>query len=297
MRVALVIDETDWHARALLAAFAARGVRAVPMRLADCAFDTTRPHGVTLPGFEAALPDAMLVRSFGGGGFEAVTRRLGLLHALAGLGVLIWNDARAIERCVDKSTTSFLLARDGIATPPTWTVEGIDAARAVAARETAGGARLVCKPLFGAQGVGLRLVAGPDDLPPPDAVGDTYHLQRYVPTGADPLGAALFCDHRLFVVGGAVAAAMTRRAPHWITNIRRGARPEALTPDGVLCSLAIRAAASVGASYAGVDIVRDAEGRAMVLEVNSMPGWKGLQGVTDTDIAGGLASALLAARR
>ena len=46
--------------------------------------------------------------------------RLGVLHALRELGVMVWNDARAIERCVDKSMTSFLLARAGIPTPATW---------------------------------------------------------------------------------------------------------------------------------------------------------------------------------
>ena len=293
MRVALVVDELDWHARALLAAFAALGAEAVTVRLPDCRFDSGAAHGLTLPGFGDALPDALLVRSFGGGGFEAVTRRLGLLHALHGLGVTVWNDARAIERCVDKSTTSFLLARDGIPTPPTWTVEGIAAARDVVAREAAlPDRKLVCKPLFGAQGVGLRLVAAVADLPPPDAVGDVYHLQRYVPTGAMD-----FCDHRLFVVAGAAVAGMTRRAPHWITNIRRGARPERLEPDAALAALAVRAAAAVGASYAGVDILRDVTGRAMVLEVNSMPGWKGLQSVAELDIAGRIAASLLAALR
>jgi glutathione synthase/RimK-type ligase-like ATP-grasp enzyme len=45
--------------------------------------------------------------------------RLGILHALRELGVMVWNDARAIERCVDKSMTSFLLARSAIPTPDT----------------------------------------------------------------------------------------------------------------------------------------------------------------------------------
>lgn len=290
MRIALVADQADWQARALRRAFTERGAEAVPTRLAECAFDTTRPHGLHLPGFDEGLPDAVLVRSFGGGGFEAVTRRLGLLHALRELGVPVWNDARAIERCVDKSTTCHLLARDGIAVPDTWTVEGTAAARAVVARETTDGARLVCKPLFGAQGAGLVLVDGPAALPDPAAVGEVYHLQRYVPTGTER-----FHDHRLFVIGATVVAAMTRRAAHWVTNVRRGATPEPLAPDAELSALAVAATRCVGAGYAGVDLLRDARGRAMVLEVNSMPGWRGLQSVSATDIAGRLAQALLAA--
>ena len=58
---------------------------------------------------------------------------LGVLHALRELGVMVWNDARAIERCVDKSTTTFFLQRAGIPTPWTWTGAGREAAEAIAA--------------------------------------------------------------------------------------------------------------------------------------------------------------------
>ena len=49
--------------------------------------------------------------------------------------------------------------------------------------------------------------------------------------------------------------------------------------------------------YAGVDIIRDAEGRAFVLEVNSMPAWKALQGVSTIDIAQVLIDEFLARLR
>ncbi len=157
MRVALAIDELDWHASALLAALSAAAVEVVTLRLADCAFDGTRPCGLALPGFEGEnLPDGMLVRAISAGSFEAVTRRLGVLHALRELGVVVWNDARAIERCVDKSATTFLALRAGLPVPQTWAVEGLDSARRVVAEQA--GSRLVQKPLFGQQGNGLRLI-------------------------------------------------------------------------------------------------------------------------------------------
>ena len=58
--------------------------------------------------------------------------------------------------------------------------------------------------------------------------------------------------------------------------------------------LAIRAAAAVGASFAGVDILHGADGHPTVLEVNSMPAWSGLQSVVAVDIADAIAAALLA---
>jgi glutathione synthase/RimK-type ligase-like ATP-grasp enzyme len=66
-----------------------------------------------------------------------------------------------------------------------------------------------------------------------------------------------------------------------------------LAPEPDLVDLALRAAACVGAHYAGVDMMRDRDGRALVLEVNSMPAWRGLQTVTEDPIAERLAAALL----
>jgi tetrahydromethanopterin:alpha-L-glutamate ligase len=289
LRLALIVDRIEWHSQGLVGAFADRGAEAVPVRLASCAFDTTARFGVVIPGFAPALPDAVMVRAVGGGSFEEVTRRLGILHGFRELGVPVWNDARAIERCVDKSMASFLLARAGLPTPPTWVVEGIDAAREVVARESGGG-KLVQKPLFGAQGRGLTLIATPEDLPAPEAVGRIYYLQRYVPAGSEG-----FQDYRLLVCRGEVVAAMTRRSAQWITNIGRGGRPEPVAPDAALSSLALRAAECIGADYAGVDLMRDAEGRLLVLEVNSMPGWRGLQQVSGFSIAQRIAASLLQA--
>ena len=66
-----------------------------------------------------------------GGNFEQVTLYLGVLHALRELGVRVWNDARAIERCVDKSTTTFVLQKAGIPTPRTWSGSSRDEAQAI----------------------------------------------------------------------------------------------------------------------------------------------------------------------
>jgi RimK family alpha-L-glutamate ligase len=287
--VALMGDRLDWHARKLMSALRARGAVPIPARLTDCRFDTRRPAGLVVAECGDRLPDAVLVRSMAGGSFEAVTLRLGILHALAEMGVVVWNNAKAIERCVDKSTTSFLLARAGIPTPATWAMESLAAAREIVQAETAHGP-LVLKPLFGSQGRGLRLIGGADDLPPPGEVaGGVYYLQRYVAIESDG-----FRDFRLLVSNGRVVAAMMRHAAHWITNVKRGGRPVAVVPDGAMKELALRAAAAVGAAFAGVDILYGTEGPT-VLEVNSMPAWSGLQKVASVDIAAVLAGDLLAA--
>src|SRR5712675_2218608 len=134
-RIGLVVDNLDWHARVLSRALTALGAATAPIRLTACGFATSSPTGLTIDGLGTALPEAIVVRSISGGSFEAVTLRLGILHAARDLGVMVWNDARAIERCVDKSMTSFLLHRAGLPTPPTWVMEEPAAAAALVERE------------------------------------------------------------------------------------------------------------------------------------------------------------------
>jgi len=55
-----------------------------------------------------------------------------------------------------------------------------------------------------------------------------------------------------------------------------------------------QAAAAVEADYAGVDLLPADDGRVFVVEVNGIPGWRGLQRTTETDIAGLIADHVVA---
>ena len=56
----------------------------------------------------------------------------------------------------------------------------------------------------------------------------------------------------------------------------------------------MRAAAAVGADYAGVDLLPSRDGEVFVLEVNGIPGWEGLQRATGIDVAGAIVDHLVA---
>lgn len=280
-QVAILGDDPDWHARRLSAALAIRGAKTRCVSLGECAFDVAGPvSGLVIPGYGDGLPDGALVRLISAGSLEQITLRLGILHALGDMDVPVYNDARAIERSVDKSMTSLLLRRAGLPTPPTWAAESRDFAQHVLAREIRAGEKLVLKPLFGSQGKGLRLLDSEAALPPAEETGGVYYLQRYVDTGEPD-----WHDFRVLVVRDRAVAAMIRRGRHWVTNVLQGARCEDASPEGEAGDLAVAAARTVGAAYAGVDLIRDRDGRLLILEVNTVPAWKGLQGVTDIDIA------------
>jgi RimK family alpha-L-glutamate ligase len=297
LRVAIVADETGWHTRMLQRALRACGAEGRCIDLADCGIDTTAaPHGLVLPGFGRVLPDAAIVRGIAGGSFEQVTRRLTVLHTLRELGVPVYNDARAIERSVDKSMTSLLLHAAGVPTPPTWALESAQAAQRVVMRESAAGHALVLKPLFGSQGKDLQRVGWVDGahvalpaLKPP--FSGVAYLQRFVPPCSTP-----GFDWRVLVVGGRALAAMRRVSRHWVHNMAQGAHgvAQSLT-DGEgprLARLAEAAALALRMDYAGVDLIAGNEG-IVVLEVNGVAAWQGLQRATGVDVAAALVADLL----
>ena len=201
------------------------------------------------------------------------------------------NDARAIERCTDKSMASFLLVRAGLRTPATFVAQTEAQARAIVRRECPRGP-LVLKPLFGAQGWGLQLVRNEAELPSLQDARGVYYLQRFVEPRIVS-GAARFEDMRVLISAGGIVGAMRRRSEQWITNVRQGARPVAVTPSAVEAETALRAAKALGAVCAGVDLIADENGAPLVLEVNSMAGWSGLQRVTGFSIAERLAADVL----
>lgn len=296
-RVAILTDETGWHTRKLRLALAARGFEGRCADLADCRFDSRSPTGLVIPGFGRELPIAAIVRGIAGGSLEQITKRLGILHALRESGVPVYNDARAIERSVDKSMTSFLLARAGIDTPPAWALESAVQARRILMREASAGHCLVLKPMFGSQGRGLvrvGLVDG-ESVPLPDLAdfGRLAYLQRYVPP---PPGGGY--DWRVLVVGGRAIAAMQRHSRHWIRNIARGARSVAAPLTPALAEISESAAAALGMDYAGVDLLPDPGTRCglQVMEVNGVAAWRALQRVSGVDIAQAIVDDLLARR-
>ena len=96
-------------------------------------------------------------------------------------------------------------------------------------------------------------------------------------------------DIRCFVVGGKVIAAMKRQAREgeFRSNLHRGGSAEVTKLNDAEIDTALRAAAVMNLSVAGVDLLRSKAG-PMVLEVNSSPGLEGIEGATGIDVAGGI---------
>lgn len=281
MRIPIFTDDAGWQGAQLKQAFAKRGVEAVFVSLQNCVINLAQPvPNIQIPHFDT-LPSAAFVRGIAGGTLQQVITRLNVLHMLTRQGVRIYNQAQAIERTVDKAMTSFLLRMYGVATPATWVCESRAQTAAIRQQAIQDSQKLVLKPLFGSQGQGVRKLLNNEPLPVPmqQYVDGVYYLQQFIETADTPH------DYRVFVIGGKVVAAMKRLGESWVNNVASGGRCEAFVPNLQMTELAVNAANAVDIDYCGVDIIQAINGDYYVLEVNSIPAWRGLQSVTDFNIA------------
>jgi RimK family alpha-L-glutamate ligase len=288
LRVGVLGATGSWHTGRLLAALDARGheTLAIPATRLQSEIDE---HGdVHVLGPDGAVLDALdllLVRGLPLGSLEQVIFRMDALHVVAARGVRCVNTPRAIERTVDKSWASAVLADAGVPTPPTIVCERYDGA--MQAFERLGG-DVVVKPLFGAMGNGIVRV---EDRDLAHRVFRALELERtvyYVQRTIAPVGRR---DLRVLVVGNEIAGAMERVTDSWRANIARGARPRAVALSDAERSLALASAAALEADIAGVDLLVAPDGEIVVLEVNGIPGWQALQSICDEDLTARVARA------
>jgi tetrahydromethanopterin:alpha-L-glutamate ligase len=287
-KIVIFNDTHGWHSQQLVDALHYYEISAELVDLADCTIDLSQSSGLVIPGFEDDLPAAAMVRGIAPGYLEQITLRMDVLHTLAELDIPVFNPAQAIEHTVDKARTSLRLHLAGIATPQTWACENKSTARSIALEQLSYRDNLVLKPLFGCQGKGLAKISTIAEFDSYQAVGDAFYMQEYMA----PYESEQWQDWRIMVIDGEVAGAMTRKSSHWITNFAQGATCAATEITDEMTRLAIKATQAVGADYAGVDLIKDRDGHYTILEVNSVPAWKGLHQATRLNIAGELAKAL-----
>lgn len=296
MRVVVLSARSGWHTDELTRALTERGHLAAVLpyegltaRVAGAGLpasaragslhDPVRHARLTSEQISVLDADAVLARIIPGGSLEQLIYRVDALHWIENRGVRVVNSPCAIERSVDKFYTTTLLHDAGLFVPETVVCERAE--EAMAAVRAMGD--VVIKPIFGSLGHGIVRVSDPETalrvVRALEQIKSVFYVQRAIDHGGR--------DLRIFVVGGRVIGAIERRAPagEWRTNVAIGgsATPVDVSPEAERAALS--AAAVVGADYAGVDVLPAGDGSLFVLEVNGIPGWRGLQQATGIDVA------------
>jgi ribosomal protein S6--L-glutamate ligase len=199
------------------------------------------------------------------------------------MGVPVVNAAQSIARSRDKLRCLQYLSRAGLDIPRT--VMAHDRSNVRKLVEEVGGLPLIIKLLKGTQGVGVMIAHTLQEV---QTIVDTFWdlgqeivLQEFV---AESKGK----DVRALVVGEQVVGAMRRQAKRegeFRSNIHRGGEGQPIQLDAAYVEAAVTAARIIGLGIAGVDMLEGNEGPRL-MEINSSPGFEGLEAATGQDIAG-----------
>lgn len=211
---------------------------------------------------------------------------MAVVSHLETMGVPVVNPAGAIARSRDKLRCLQLLAQQGIDVPRT--VMAAAGAKVRVLVEAVGGLPCIIKLLKGTQGVGVMIAntfrEAATIVQTFWGLGQDVCLQEFITESSGR-------DVRALVVGEEVVGAMRRQAQgyEFRSNLHRGGEGKAIRLDKDYQAAAVQAAKAVGLSVCGVDLLEGKEG-PKVMELNSSPGFEGLEHATKKDIAGAIVS-------
>lgn len=274
----LTRNDKAWCSARLKEAFVRLGASPRCFTFSDLVARVAMNPSVLLDGADIRHEiSALLVRPIGRGSLDEIIFRLNILHSLSRSGIPVVNNPSSIEKAADKYHTLVLLSEKGMKVPKTVVTENVS--EALNAFQKFGGDAIV-KPVFGSRGIGAARISNEDIA---ERTFRTLHFNRHVLYVQEFVQHG-FRDIRVFLVGGRAVAAMHRVSTSWKTNISRGAKPSSLKVTAEMEDVAIKSADIIGCEIAGVDLMESRDG-LLVNEINSQPGWRGLQSTTSVDIA------------
>jgi ribosomal protein S6--L-glutamate ligase len=268
-----------YSTRRLLEAAKARGFRTRVIDVLRCnlALESGNPRlyhrGKEVRGLSVALPRI---------GASVTAVGLSVVRQLEAMGVPVVNGSAAIARSRDKLAALQTLAAGGVRIPRTVLARGGGDVKELVAQ--VGGLPAILKLIQGTQGVGVMIAHSEAEVTSILStlwdLGQEILLQEFV---AEAQGR----DVRALVVGDRVAGAMRREARkgEFRSNLHRGGFGKAAQLSHEVEEAAVRAARVLGLDVAGVDLLESAAG-PKVMELNSSPGFEGLERATGLDIAG-----------
>lgn len=291
MRLAVITRNRKLHSvRRLLEEASSKGVPLDAINPVECQMIVDGVSSRILVGSNE-LPhyDAILPRI----GSSITQYGLAVVKQFEILGMLTVNSSLAIAESRDKFRALQILNEAGIRVPATVLTRSHRSLKSVS--RIVGGMPIIAKLLQGTQGVGVMLLHTPASF---QSVVETLWdfgvdvvVQRFLKEGAGT-------DFRAFVVGNRVVAAMQRTAERgeFRSNIHRGGEGGLVRLPAAYQKMAINAAHALGLEIAGVDLMAGPRGPA-VLEVNSSPGFEGIEKATGLNIAGAIVEHMIVLAR
>lgn len=280
IRVCILSDFHDWHSEQIRKALKNNGIKVSFFSFSDFLVRIKKNNNYFYLNQSKAKFDGFWVRFIGAGSLEEITFKLSILHFLKDTGIYIHNSGETIEKTVDKFRTTSYLRMNNIKTPDTWITGEKKKFDDICLKLIQKKNIILTKPLFGSQGKGIEILKQKDDVINFKSLNNVYYFQKFI----GKINQDQFSDLRVLVSNHRVISVIRRTSSNLITNYYQGASIKKIESTEEINKISKKISKVFKLGYGGIDIKVFGK-KLYVLEVNSIPSWKGLQEVEDKNIA------------
>ncbi len=280
IRVCILSDYHDWHSEQIRKALKNDGIKVSFFSFSDFLVKIKKNNNYFYLNQSKAKFDGFWVRFMGAGSLEEITFKLSILHFLKDTGIYIHNSGEVIEKTVDKFRTTSYLRMNSIKTPDTWITSEKKKFNDICLKLIQKKNIILIKPLFGSQGKGIEILKQKNDVINFKSFNNVYYFQKFI----GKINQNQFSDLRVLVSNHRVISVIRRTSSNLITNYYQGASIKKIELTEEINEISKKVSKVFKLGYGGIDI-KVFRKKLYVLEVNSIPSWKGLQEVEDKNIA------------
>lgn len=269
--IAIIADIHDWHSEQLENSLKKRGYEVLKIRFNQMRADFNDKKKNFL-NLEFKKVRGIWLRFIKNGTLEEITTKLTLLHLLEETGVYIHNSPKVIETTVDKVRTTGLLKIYEINSPQTI----VEIGRISKFKKT----NCLLKPIFGSQGKNISFINSKSKLNKTNVIGNVSYLQKFIGRTKQKN----YSDIRVLISNHKPISVMKRTSKTMFTNAFQGASVRKLPITEELQEVSVKVSKIFKLGYGGIDI-KYFRNKYYVLEVNSIPSWKAIQGIENKNIS------------
>jgi len=275
-KVLILTDKKGWHFQQLKKSLIKNDILVESINISKLIIATDYKNTKILreDGSEVNASD-VIVRYIPGGSLEEIVTYLNILRVFKNQGVNIINTAESIEKTVDKSLTSIILKNNNILTPKTWVIRGKNKSIEFA-QELLKNHVLIYKPLFGSQGDNIKKINKTSDIKNINNPSNIYYLQEFISIEPNH-------DYRVLIIKNKnkkFSYSMARYGNSFVNNFSKGGKCVPIPFNKEIINIAFKSAEALNIPFCGVDLIKK-DNLVYVIEVNSIPAWKGIQTTTN----------------
>ena len=279
-KLIILTDKNGWHCKQLKISAEKKGFDVSIEHLKNLSLHIENKDIYVLDSKNKKIAFSnIFIRYIPGGTLEEIVHYLNILRSLKMNGCNVINPAPQIEKTVDKSLTSLILRGNNINTPDTWIYRG-DNQLYEKVEKLLDKNVLIYKPLFGSQGENIVKIKNIDDLKKIQNNTNIYYLQKFIETKPSH-------DYRVLVISNTrnrKIYSMARYGKTFINNVSAGGECTPIALGREIIEKSIEVSKLFQMPFCGIDLIKERE-KIYVIEINSVPAWRGLQSITEDNIS------------